>query len=163
MRIPIWRNLRLSVWEPQNPDAVRVRLVRGEPKQPMRRVLSMRGWMLLLIRYDWQDHSQPPPDPGVTAIVQDLTRELHRRATHLDTIRGADGDTVPNESWLMVSGEVIGLQGALGTALGGRVPGGDADQMALEHYRAWALEHASEWNRCRCEVCLSLLSEEVQR
>jgi hypothetical protein len=92
-------------------------------------------------------------------IVQDLVRELHRRATHLETIRGASADDVPNESWMHVSGEVLGLQGALGIALGARVKAGDADQVALEFYRAWAAEHAAEVHRCRCTVCGAVLAE----
>jgi hypothetical protein len=67
MRIPLWPGLRLSVWERQNPDAVKVTMARSKPYQPIRRVLSMRGWMLLWVRYDWRDYS--PPAPVVTQRV----------------------------------------------------------------------------------------------
>lgn len=161
MRIPIWAGIRLSVWEKQNPEAVQIRLPYAQPQQPVRRVLSMRGWMLLLIRYDWRDSSAPiAEDPAKSFVVQQLTRELHRRATHLQTIRGASEDDVPTDAWVMVTGEVQGLRGALGIALGGRVAGGNADEMAQEHYRAWAVEHASEWNRCRCAMCMAVLAEQ---
>lgn len=55
MRIPIWPGIRLSVWEKQNPQAVKVVTPFITPYQPIRRVLSKRGWMLLLVRYDWRD------------------------------------------------------------------------------------------------------------
>lgn len=55
MRIPIWPGVRLSVWEKQNPDAVKVVTPFVTPYEPIRRVLSKRGWMLLLVRYDWRD------------------------------------------------------------------------------------------------------------
>lgn len=157
MRIPLWPGVRLSVWEKQNPKAVQVTLARGEPYDPVRRVLSVPGWMLLLIRYDWKDRSLPPAaDPAKSHVVYKLTRELHRRATHLETIRAADEDRVPTDAWVMVTGEVQGLQGALGIALGAAVAGGNADEIAQQHYRAWAAEYASEWNRCRCELCTAV-------
>jgi len=59
MRIPIWKDLRLSVWERQNPDAVRIVLARSKPFEPVRRVLSSRRWMLLWVRYDWRDYGRP--------------------------------------------------------------------------------------------------------
>ncbi len=160
MRVPIWPGVRLSVWERQNPDAVRVVLARSTPYEPVRRVLSARGWMVLWVRYDWRDHSLPAaPDLAQSPVVQGLVRELHRRATHLEAIRGASADTVPNETWLHASGEVLGLQGALGIALGGQVAGGNADQDALEFYKAWVARNASEWNRCRCQVCGVVVAE----
>lgn len=55
MRVPIWPGVRLSVWEKQNPDAVKVVTPFVTPHQPIRRVLSKRGWFLLLVRYDWRD------------------------------------------------------------------------------------------------------------
>jgi hypothetical protein len=61
MRIRLGRDRRLSVWERQNPEAVSVRLARSKPFEPVRRVLSMPGWMLLWVRYDWKDHSAPGP------------------------------------------------------------------------------------------------------
>lgn len=55
MRIPIWPGIRLSIWEPQDPDAVKVTLAFIRKPPTVRRVLSMRGWMILLVRYDWRD------------------------------------------------------------------------------------------------------------
>jgi hypothetical protein len=137
MRIPLWKDLRLSVWEPQNPDAVKVTLARSKPYEPVRRVLSMRGWMLLFVRYDWKD-AKPAADassPSVPDLVEQLTRELHRRSLRLEEL-GEDPDVL--ETVLMnVRGEVLGLQAALGMALGGVVAGGDADQRAYEHYWEW--------------------------
>lgn len=158
MRILIWPGVRLSVWEKQNPDAVKVTLARSTPKEPVRRVLSMRGWMLLWVRYDWKDYSPPPiDDPSKSHVVHQLTRELHRRVTHLETIRTASEDQVPTDTWVMVTGEVQGLQGALGIALGGEIARGNADELAQQHYVSWAAGNASEWNRCRCTLCTDLL------
>jgi hypothetical protein len=61
MRIPIWPGIRLSVWEPQNPAAVNVTLAFKRQPPTVRRVLSMRGWMILLVRYDWRDTGQAAP------------------------------------------------------------------------------------------------------
>lgn len=162
MRISLGRDRRLSVWEKQNPEAVRVTLARSTPYEPVRRVLSSRGWMLLLIRYDWKDYSYDPDTPPAS-VVYKLTRELHRRVTHLETIRHADEDRVPTDVWVMVTGEVQGLQGALGIALGAAVAGGNADELAQAHYRAWVVEHGSEWNRCRCSQCTAVLAGEEAR
>lgn len=162
MRIPIWPGVRLSVWEKQNPEAVQVRLPYAQPEQPVRRVLSVPGWMLLLVRYDRKDHSPPPAaDPAKSHVVQQLTKELHRRKTHLDTVEPEDGISGGGLSDLrraLGAGEVLGLQGALGIALGAPVAGGCADRRALEHYRAWVSQYASEWNRCRCELCTALVA-----
>lgn len=158
MRIPIWPEVRLSVWEKQNPEAVKVTLARSAPQQPVRRVLSVRGWMLLSVRYDWKGYSHPEPaDVSANPVVDSLTRELHRRSTHLETLRSASEELVPMDQWVMVTGEVQGLRGALGIALGSQVAGGNADQLASEHYLAWVSEHAL--GGCRCELCLSVLAE----
>lgn len=60
MRITLWPGVRLSVWERQNPDAVKVVTPFITPHEPIRRVLSKRGWMLLLVRYDWRDRRNQP-------------------------------------------------------------------------------------------------------
>lgn len=140
MHIPLWPGVRLSVWEKQNPDAVRVTLARFTPYEPVWRVLSMRGWMLLLVRYDWKDTSRPVEAAvGAPDLVERLTRELHRRSLRLDEL-GEDPDV--RETVLMnVRGEVLGLQAALGMALGGVVAGGDADGRAYQHYSEWCARH----------------------
>lgn len=61
MRFPIWPGIRLSVWEPQNPDAVKVTMPCYHNPLRVRRVLSKRGWCLLLVRYDWRDTGIKPP------------------------------------------------------------------------------------------------------
>lgn len=162
MRIPIWPGIRLSVWEKQNPDAVQVRLPYAQPRQPLRRVLSKRGWMLLLVRYDWRDHKPVDTGPSSEQVVADLIRELHRRKTHLETLwTGSEGGMSPL-AVNMVAGEIQGLQGALGVALGGVVAGGDADRRGRDRYVAWAAEYASEWNRCRCSLCKDVLHLEAR-
>lgn len=55
MRIPIWPGVRLSVWEPQNPDALSVNMPLYRNPIRVTRVLSKRGWCVLLVRYNWKD------------------------------------------------------------------------------------------------------------
>jgi hypothetical protein len=69
MRIPIWPGVRLSVWERQNPEAVQVRLHWYHKPFTVRRVLSKRGWMILLVRYDWRDRGRPEPEDRPTNAV----------------------------------------------------------------------------------------------
>lgn len=158
MRIPMWPGVRLTVWERQNPEAVKVTLAFAKP-YPVRRVLSMRGWILLLVRYDWRTRGQSVSDDlAKSPVVQALTKELHRRSTHFQTMRNAPEGEVPTDRWAQISGEVIGLRGALGIALGGRVEGGTADELAHTHYQAWMAANASEWSRCRCPRCTGVLT-----
>lgn len=77
MRIPIWPGVRLSVWEKQNPSAVRVVMPSTMLRPPVRRVLSMRGWMILLVRYDWKKSGRYyQPETGI--------REQSERPAHPD-------------------------------------------------------------------------------
>jgi hypothetical protein len=86
-----------------------------------------------------EDASTSPPAAttagGVPDLVERLTRELHRRSLRLDEL--GNDPTVLETVLMNVRGEVLGLQAALGMALGGVVSGGDADQRAYKHYRAW--------------------------
>ncbi|MFF7527312.1 hypothetical protein [Streptomyces pseudovenezuelae] len=75
MRIPIWPGVRLSVWEKQNSEAVKVTMPNTVMRGPVRRVLSKRGWMILLVRYDWQKSGRFY-SPGL--------REQSERPTHPD-------------------------------------------------------------------------------
>jgi hypothetical protein len=65
------------------------------------------------------------------ATVPDaLCAELHRRAEHLQVMgHGSARD--------QVYGETLGLRGAIGIALGERVPGGSADAVGFDYYQAW--------------------------
>jgi hypothetical protein len=65
----------------------------------------------------------------------EATDELHRRSLRLEQL--GDDPTVAEGVLMNVRGEVLGLQAALGMALGGEVAGGDADRLAYEHYRTW--------------------------
>jgi hypothetical protein len=56
MRIPIWPGIRLSIWEKQNPDAMKVEIACYYKPIKVTRVASKRGWALLLVRYGWRDH-----------------------------------------------------------------------------------------------------------
>jgi hypothetical protein len=63
------------VWEKQNPQAVQVTMPNTVMRQPVRRVLSKRGWMVLLVRYDWKKSGRFY-DPDI--------REQRHRPTHPD-------------------------------------------------------------------------------
>lgn len=65
-------------------------------------------------------------------IPDNIAEEIHRRAAHLEELRDAP-DHVRSE----VRGELIGLRGALGIALGHRVAGGDADAAGINYYELW--------------------------
>lgn len=76
MRIPLWPGVRLSVWEKQNPQYVTVSMSNTVLHKPIRRVLSKRGWMLLLVRYDWKKAGRFYQPPEV--------REQKERPAHPD-------------------------------------------------------------------------------
>jgi len=76
MRIPIWPGVRLSVWEKQNPEAVKVTMPNTVLRTPVRRMLSKRGWMVLLVRYDWKKSGRFYQPPGI--------REQAERPSHPD-------------------------------------------------------------------------------
>lgn len=71
----------------------------------------------------------------ITEQADAITTELHRRTLRLDELRAnpAGNDTALNH----VRGEVIGLRGALGLALGGAVPDGTADAAGVAYYQQW--------------------------
>lgn len=70
MRIPIWPGVRLSVWEKQNHEALRVTMPNTTMREPVRRVLSKRGWALLLVRYDWKKSGRYYPAAEPIALVE---------------------------------------------------------------------------------------------
>lgn len=65
-------------------------------------------------------------------IPDNIAEEIHRRAARLEELR--DG---PEYVRSEVRGELIGLRGALGIALGHRVAGGDADAAGINYYELW--------------------------
>jgi hypothetical protein len=68
MRIPIRPGVKLSILEPQNPEAVRVRMAAYYKPLKLTRLLSKRGWFVLLARYDWRNPGtyQPPSTEDLT-------------------------------------------------------------------------------------------------
>lgn len=70
-------------------------------------------------------------------IADALAAELHRRAVRLEDFKPFKQPTCLNCPAVQVHGEVIGLLGALGISLGGTVPGGTADELGQQYYRAW--------------------------
>jgi hypothetical protein len=86
MRIPIWPGIRLSIWEPQNPDAVNVTLAFNRQSPTVRRVLSMRGWMILLVRYDWRDTGQYATADSEQAAPVNWEATARQRERELRTV-----------------------------------------------------------------------------
>jgi len=56
IRVPVWPGVRLTFGGPPNPQAVKVAFGAPYEAQVPRtvRLVSKRGWMLLLVRYDWR-------------------------------------------------------------------------------------------------------------
>ncbi|MCL8016879.1 hypothetical protein [Streptomyces sp. AS02] len=76
-------------------------------------------------------------DESTRAAADALAAELHRRAVRLEELRPFKQPACLGCPAVQVDGEVIGLRGALGIVLGGTVPGGTADELGHEYYRAW--------------------------
>jgi hypothetical protein len=78
--------------------------------------------------------------PEPRNVPDALAEELHRRAARLEELR-ADPTSSPSVRDHLL-GELIGLRGALGIALGHHVPGGSADIAGVDYYLKWlAREH----------------------
>lgn len=80
------------------------------------------------------DEFTPRPD---TATADRIAAEIHRRSIHLQDRR--DSGSVSENILRELRGELIGLHGALGMALGHTVQDG-ADKAARDYYQMW-------WNR----------------
>lgn len=76
MKIRIWPGVELTVWKKQHPEAVQVSIPNTVMRGPVRRVLSKRGWMLLLVRYDWKKSGRYYQPAAV--------REQRQRPAHPD-------------------------------------------------------------------------------
>lgn len=85
MRIPLRPGVRLSLFARQNQDAVRIRMATYYNPLRVLRLISKRGWMVLLIRYDWRDKGRYEPfdraDLPLTA--EESWEEMERMATDL--------------------------------------------------------------------------------
>lgn len=79
-----------------------------------------------------------------------ILREYHRRMTHFQ----ASPDRTPLAT-AQVQGELIGLRGALGIALGGEVQGGEADRLAAQKYQSWVASAEAKSAACTCVLCKS--------
>lgn len=69
-----------------------------------------------------------------TATADRIAAELHRRTGHLQDRQ--DSGTLTEHIRTQMSGELIGLRGALGMALGHTVQDG-ADRAAKDYYEQW--------------------------
>lgn len=75
-----------------------------------------------------------------TATADRIAAELHRRTGHLQDRQ--DSGTLTEHIRTQVSGELIGLRGALGMALGHTVQQG-ADKAAKDYYQQWAYRQSN--------------------
>ena len=66
-----------------------------------------------------------------------LAGELHRRNQRLEELAESNGPEVQVSVVEHVRGELIGLRGALGILLGGRVQDGTADLLGSSYYQEW--------------------------
>ncbi|MEW2068633.1 hypothetical protein [Streptomyces sp. NPDC007346] len=83
----------------------------------------------------------------MTATVDSLLREYHRRLTHYH----APADRTPFAE-AQLHGELMGLRGAIGIALDGTVRGGDADRLAVEQYALWRESGEADAAACACDL-----------
>ena len=84
----------------------------------------------------------------MSATVDSLLREYHRRLTHYH----APADRTPFAE-AQLHGELMGLRGAIGIALGGTARGGDADRLAVEQYALWRESGEAAAAACTCNLC----------
>lgn len=70
LRFPIWPGVRLRIGGTPKPEAVRVVLGGPWPPADQRTInlVSKRGWMLLLVRYDWRSGM---PEPSTVRVIRD--------------------------------------------------------------------------------------------
>jgi hypothetical protein len=79
-------------------------------------------------------------DAPTNNISDAIAEEIHRRSARLAELR----EEGPERTLIEVRGEIIGLRGALGIALGHRVPGGAADAAGINYYEEWlARQHSA--------------------
>lgn len=100
--------------------------------QMMDRMGGIDSWPL--VRILWARFRNMPastPDPELVQARDAIAAELHRRTTRYDS-----GD-LPEYARDNVHGELIGLRGALGIALGETVAGGNADAAGRAYYAQW--------------------------
>lgn len=87
---------------------------------------------------------------ALTTNAADLIlREYHRRLTHITKHQPYN---VSQQS-AQLQGELIGLRGALGIALGGQVRGGKADRLAATRYAEWQDSAEAAAASCTCDMC----------
>jgi hypothetical protein len=85
MRIPIWPGVGLSLFVRQDQQAVRIRLAAYYNPLRVLRLASMRGWFVVLVRYDWRDKGvYEPLDRTDVALTPDESwEEAERLGTEL--------------------------------------------------------------------------------
>ena len=85
----------------------------------------------------------------MTSAAESIMHEYHRRLTHFEKREPAYTPLARAQ----VAGELIGLRGALGIALGGSVRGGDADGLAVQEHGRWRVSSEAEGATCACDGC----------
>lgn len=85
MRIPLRPGVRLSLLVPQNQDAVRIRMATYYNPLRVLRLISKRGWMVLLIRYDWRDKGvyEPLDRADLPLTADEAWEEVERTGQEL--------------------------------------------------------------------------------
>lgn len=88
----------------------------------------------------------------MTTTADLILHEYHRRLTHIDK-RQPDPRSLVG---VQLHGELIGLRGALGIALGGQVQGGEADRLAAARYAELRDSALSSTTSCTCCLCTGM-------
>lgn len=71
------------------------------------------------------------------AVADALAAEWHRRSQRLEELTKSKGPESQVAIVEHVRGELVGLRGALGVLLGGRVEGGTADLLGWSYCQEW--------------------------
>jgi len=87
----------------------------------------------------WLEQTKPsvPPAKHRNTAADTLAAEWHRRNQRLEELTKSRGPEAQVAVVEHVRGELIGLRGALGVLLGGRVEDGTADLLGWSYYQEW--------------------------
>lgn len=111
----------------------------GRAQRDVQDIVEKLGWAdpHVVVRVLWDRFrrlpvdAEPAPEPTAQQIQDRICAEYQRRRARYDS--GELNERARDN----VAGELIGLTGALGIALGHAVPGGAADSAAARYYTQW--------------------------
>jgi hypothetical protein len=111
------------------------------------RMGGVDSWVI--VRILWNQFRGIPtgaePDPTLDQVRDRLAAEYHRRKVRYDS------GEITGYARHQVAGELIGLLGALGIALGEDVPAGDADIAGRAYYEQWLARQGALADRAEAD------------